>query len=299
MTGESLKNFINKAIHIAPDGILDFYSAFDDIYKYNFETDENYYKTGWLKLDNLLKIRTGHLMVVTGYPSRGKSTFVDNLLVNLSKSYNMRHLLASFENTQVGHYNTLLEMYHRAPISRIKKGQKLIFGEAWQWISEHFIRFDTDKHWSIDEIIEKTELCVKKYGIKTLTIDPYNRLKRDFKEREDLYIGEMLSKLCMLAKKLDILIIFIAHPKKPDNDKMPSMYGISGSGDWYNMADYGIIVHRERQPDKTLSNTPTISVAKVKNFSLGNPSGGSAELHYNCDLRVLENHEGELCSLIG
>ena len=48
-----------------------------------------------------------------------------------------------------------------------------------------------------------------------------------------------------------ILIVFIAHPKKLGKDeKIPTMYSISGSSDWYNMADYGIVIHRDanKQP---------------------------------------------------
>ena len=104
--------------------------------------------------------------------------------------------------------------------------------------------------------------------------------KNDYKDREDKYVGSILAKLCMLSKRLDILVIFVAHPKKPDQEKapMPTMYSISGSGDWYNMADYGIIVHRDRGMDGKLLNSPTVGIAKVKNFSLGNPSGGTITL---------------------
>ena len=288
IAGENLKEFIDNAECIAPEGIINFYDSFDDIYKYNYEQDTDFYKTYWHYFDSLVKIRTGNLMVVTGYPSRGKSTFVDNLTVNLSKNYDMKHLIASFENTQARHYNTLLEMYCEKPIFKLKEENRII-GEEMNFIAEHFYRFDNSKMWSIDEICERTELAVKKYGVKTLTIDPYNRLKNDWKEREDKYIGSILAKLCMLAKKLDILIIFVAHPRKPDGEKMPNMYSISGSGDWYNMCDYGIIVHRERGDDGQLSNTPTIAVEKVKDFSLGEPSGGIFKLKYDVAKRTLHN----------
>lgn len=290
--GENLKDFINAAEDIAPEGILTFYDQFDEIYKYNFEKDINYYTTGWLKLDQFIKIRTGYLMIVSGYPSRGKSTFVDNLLMNLSKRYQLKHLIASFESVMPGHYNSLLEMYMQQPIYKIMQSEEkemAIFGEPFEFIAEHFYRFDIDRLWTVDEICERTELAVKKYGIKTLVIDPYNRLNNDFKDREDKYIGSILSKLSMLAKKLDILVIFIAHPRKPDGEKMPNMYSISGSGDWYNMADYGIIVHRDRQQDGKLSNYPTIFIEKVKNFFLGRPSGGSVTLKYDIDRRVLDD----------
>lgn len=294
MAGEDLKTFVENAQYLNPDGIVTFVDEYEAIYKYNFETDNDFYYTGWLNLDSLMRIRLGYLMVVTGYPSRGKSTFVDNLLMNLSKRYGLKHLIASFESVSASHYNTLLEMYLQKNIYKIKQEdrdtqEKEIFGDAFNFISDHFYRYDTLKQWNIDDICERAELAVKKYGINTLIIDPYNRLKNDYTDREDKYIGSILSKLCMLAKKLNILVIFVAHPKKPDAESMPTMYSISGSSDWYNMADYGIVVHRERdETTSKLKNEPKICVAKIKNFLLGNPSGGTVTLYYNSNKRILE-----------
>lgn len=292
---EKLIDFINAAEDISPDGIITFYDCFDEIYKYNFEKDVNFYETGWLKFDNIVKLRTGYLMIVTGYPSRGKTTFVDNLLMILSKHYGLKHLIASFESIVPTHYNTLLEMYMEMPFYKYTReyGNDGIFAEPFEFIGEHFLRFDIDRMWTVDEIIERTELAVKKYGVKTLVIDPYNRLNNKIlNNREDLYVGSTLAKLSMLAKKLDILVIFVAHPKKPDGEKCPNMYSISGSGDWYNMADYGIIIHREREQSGKLSNFPLVFVEKVKNHFLGSPSGGELTLRYDSDRRILRNVDG-------
>ena len=287
--GGDIKTFIDSAEDIAPDGIITFFDCMNEIYNYNFEKDKNFYESGWLALDKIIKIRTGHLMIVSGYPSRGKSTFVDNLLMNLSKKYGIKHLIASFESTNAGHFNTLLEMYSQMPIYKyLRENDNDIFGEPFSFIDEHFFRFNVERMWSVDEIIERVELSVRKYGIKTLVIDPYNRLNNKITNgREDLYVGSILSKLSMLAKRLDILVIFVAHPKKPDGEKMPNMFSISGSGDWYNMADYGIIVHRDRKEDGKLSDMPTIFVEKVKNHFLGDTSGGSIPLLYSREKRVL------------
>ena len=227
-------------------------------------------------------------MIVTGYPSRGKSTFVDNLLINLSERYDMKHLIASFESSIPIHYNSLLEMHAKKPIYQLKNDEQILDPDNFAFIAEHFLRFDIERQWTIDEICESTELAARKFGTKTLVIDPYNKLNNKFSDgREDLYVGNILSKLIMLAKKLDILVIFVAHPKKPDGEKMPNMYSISGSSDWYNMADYGIVVHRNRQENGKLSNTPEIMVQKVKNFALGSPGGGSIMLYYDSDKRIL------------
>lgn len=290
VAGEKLQDFVDKAEYSAPTGIITFAESFDEIYKYNYLRDVDFYSTGWKKLDEIIHLRTGHVMVVTGYPSRGKTTFVDNLLMNLSKKYDFRHLIASLESSQAIHYNTLIEMYYEEPIYRIIEEEKL-FTEGYYFVDEHFLKYDTENYWSIEEIIDNSELAVRKYGAKTLVLDPYNRFKNEFVYgREDLFVGKVLSKLIMFCKKFDVLGIIVAHPKKPDGEKMPNMYSISGSADWYNMTDYGIVVHRERDSQTgKLSNFPSIKIEKVKNHYLGQPGGGVIELPYNINKRILEN----------
>ena len=49
-------------------------------------------------------------------------------------------------------------------------------------------------------------------------------------------------------------LIVIAHPAKSTKDgdreyRMPTLYDISNSANWYNKCDLGIIVHRENADD--------------------------------------------------
>ena len=274
---EKVQKIVNEAEYIAPDGIVSFYDCVDEIIQFKDHGYTKGYSTGWPSIDEKFTIKTGYLMIITGYPSRGKSFFADNLLFNLSKKDGLKHLVASFENTNANHFSRIAQMYCEKKFSELSNDE---FNEAYKFIGDHFYRFQVDRLWSIDQIIEACEQTVRKYGIKTLTIDPYNRLNNDYTEREDKYIGSMLAKLSMLAKKLDILIIFIAHPKKPDGEKEPNLYSISGSSDWYNMADYGLIIHRKRLESGELENKPKISIAKIKDFNLGNPSGGEVSLEF-------------------
>lgn len=289
MNETSLCDYISKADYENPDGVITFFDCIDEILDFKLNGYTKGYSTGWDCIDEKFTIKTGHLMIVSGFPSRGKSFFIDNLLFNLSKQYQLKHLVASFENTNANHFARYSQMYTGKNFADIETLESDEFDKAFEFINSHFYRLRIDRLWNIDQIAEACELAVKKYGIKTLTIDPYNRLSHSFSDREDKYIGGLLSKLCMLSKKLDILIVFIAHPKKPDGEQMPTMYSISGSSDWYNMADYGIIIHRDRN-ERTgkLEHRPKICVAKVKDFNLGDPSGGTVELVFNGEKHILE-----------
>lgn len=292
MAEENPGEYIANAVQLQPEGIDFYYDYFDEIYKSIYENDTDFYSTGWRSLDKFVKLRTGYLMVITGYPSRGKSTFVDNLLLNLSKQYGIKHLICSLETTIEDSYVSILEMLQNKSIKSLKENPDNVFGHGcFDFISEHFYRLSINNTWTVDQIIEKAKYMIKKYGVKTLVIDPYNRLNNDYNDREDKYVGHILAKLCMLSKQYNVLVIFIAHPKKPGKEeKIPNMYSISGSGDWYNMADYGLVIHRDlNETTRELENEPRVIIEKVKNFRLGKPSGGEIRLSYNPDKRILED----------
>jgi len=279
--GENLQEIVKNSEYIAPDGIITFYDCIDEILDFKENGYTKGYSTGWAGIDEKFTIKTSYLMVVTGYPSRGKSTFVDNLLLNLSENYGLKHLMASFETTNARHFDVLAKMHTGKKTNTLDNDE---FLNTLDFISEHFYRIQMSKTWNIDEIIDECKLAIRKYGIKTLVIDPYNRLEGTYVEREDKFIATMLSKLAMLCKQLDILVIFIAHPKTPDSEKVPTLYNISGGANWYNMCDYGLVIHRERnQKNGELENYPEIHIGKIKDYNIGDPAGGIVELEYRKD----------------
>ncbi len=60
----------------------------------------------------------------------------------------------------------------------------------------------------------------------------------------------MLRSIVEFAHTYDVLVMLVAHPKKPQEVRrkgevdMPSLYDIAGSADFYNKCDYGLIVQR-------------------------------------------------------
>ena len=272
------------------EGILENKDAILDFYHNGYSSGIS---TGWNCLDEIFTIKTKHLMVVTGIPTHGKSFFIDNMIYNLTTSNGWRHLICSMEMTTPTHFARFAE-FRTGKHFGIKnnntfktKMTEMEVLESIEYFDEYIKRYSLKKQWTIDEIIEYGEYAVRRYGIKTLTIDPYNKLDHPIiTTREDKYIDLMLSKLITFARKNDVLVIFIAHPKKLEKDTIPNLYSISGGSSWYNMADYGIIIHREKDSDG-LCSTPEIIVQKVKDFHLGEPTGGSRKLQYSATKRRL------------
>jgi twinkle protein len=95
---------------------------------------------------------------------------------------------------------------------------------------------------------------------------------------ETEYVSEMLGKVKRFAVNHDVHVWFVAHPVKmqPQNGKMPvpTLYDISGSANWTNKADVGLVVHRNFD-----TNQAEIHVQKVRDKWVGQP--GRVTLDYD------------------
>ena len=87
---------------------------------------------------------------------------------------------------------------------------------------------------------------------------------------ETEYISWMLGQVKRFAQSCGVHVWFIAHPAKlhRENGKLPAptLYDISGSANWANKADLGVVVHRDPAKDPTRTD---IYVRKVRFKSVG------------------------------
>lgn len=234
--------------------------------------------TGFLDLDEYIKLAKSYLTIVTGFPGSGKSEIVDAILVNMSLMYGWKTLFFSPENHPVEqHMSKLAEKFigkQSIHFTKEERNNAISFLDSYcTWIYP--------EHPTLDIIIKSAIEHKTKYGLDVLVIDPWNALDHERGGRmmhEDL--GFRLSQLLKVGRDHDILVIVVAHPKVPQKDKngcfpMPNLYDISDGAMWRNKADYGIVVHR---PDMS-KNELLVSIQKIKQKWMGKV--GASNLQYD------------------
>ena len=233
-------------------------------------------------LDDLLSVEVGRLMIVTGIPGDGKSEFLDEMAVRFSLKYDWRCAWFSPENFPVTlHHPKLIE---KLIGKRFMKGlmKPMEFESAVGYLSHNFFDILPEEGYRVDTILEKAETLVRRKGIRVFILDPYNCLEHQIPsgQSETQYISEFLEKLRSFARRRQVLVILAAHPTKMKRDPLtkqfpvPTMYDISGSAAFFNKADFGIAIERDRTRGVT-----RIHVQKVKFRHLGQP--GVASFQYN------------------
>ncbi|MDR2144924.1 MAG: PriCT-2 domain-containing protein [Tannerella sp.] len=234
------------------------------------------------EVDRIIRWETGRLSVITGVPNFGKSEFLDFMLVRLNRLYGWKTLFFSPENYPIGyHLQKLVSKTSGKPFDRNRLNIDE-FNRSLDHIADNFFFLNYEAVETLDDILECAEQLIQEEKIKVLVIDPYNRLEhqRASNQTETEYISKLLDRLSNFAKRFDILIHLVAHPRKMSkNDgvfEVPNYYDINGSANFANKADYCLTVHRDKAAAIT-----EIHVEKVKFKNLG--CQGVAYLKYDID----------------
>lgn len=238
------------------------------------------YSTGIEPIDDMLKIVLGTLTVLTGFANMGKSSLVNAIMAHCIQNH-FPVCVASFE-TDV---KPILRDGLRKAILKCDDNElrRVDLSDADRIINERVSivsqSVDEIDEMTIEQFLEYCRIAVVRDGVKMIVLDPWNELehKRRRDEAETDYIGRALRAIKRFAKQHDIAFWIVAHPAKPQpgNHKSPGLYDISGSANWANKADYGLVYHR---PDPKV-NMAAISVVKVR---MGLPGRrDSAEVMFN------------------
>lgn len=217
--------------------------------------------TGFEELDQIYTVMPGTFHVVTGIPNHGKSNFMDQIAINLMNNHGWKFAVFSPEHAVQHHLRRLSEKVVGAPFDdgptpRMER-QTLI--DALHLMDRHFHFIEAGERVpEIDWILHKVKAAKLRYGINGVIIDPYNEIsaRRDTGVREDEHIRDLISRCKSLCRAHGITMWMVAHPFKmvkggDGKYPVPTLYDISGASHWNNMADVGLVVHRDFETDTT------------------------------------------------
>ena len=267
---QQLKAIVENAIPCPIENVLrvsDMYKDLDEFYKNGIK---NGYKIGLNGFDNIFSTYTKQFIVVTGFPSSGKSDFVDQMTVGYNMMYGWKTAYASTENyPQYLHVDKLVrKLYGNTPDFEGTKQND--WKKCVEHINRNFFFIDFEEGFDLDKVLKKGEELVKRVGIRCLVIDPYNKIRDKSNLNMSItdYTNMYLNKVDNFCKKHDVICIVVAHPTKPQSDKgrliEPTFYDVKGGGEFYDMSPHGILVHRDYD-----NGTVKVKVLKVKFANLG------------------------------
>jgi twinkle protein len=208
------------------------------------------------KLDKIFSVMRGHLVVGTGIPSHGKSSFTEWYVLNLVKDYDMKASFYSPEHhPQELHHAMLMQKAigknFFESVGDVPKITEEEIDAYINWANERIYLTSPDNkstptwNWLLERFKEQL-FC---YGVDIFVIDAFNKLQFDDSKNRLEQIGDVLTKLTNFAQLNNVIIFLIAHPTKMRKNEAgeydePTLYDVSGSADFRNQTHDGFCIHR-------------------------------------------------------
>jgi len=184
-------------------------------------------------------------------PTHNSSLF-DQIMINVAQRENWNCAVASFENPQAIHIAKLSSIITGKPFfdGASPKMTKAEMDSSVAWLNDRFFFLDGDGGLpTIEDVIQRLEMAVMRWGIRVAIIDPFSYLARDKGMAEHEWVNYALSLCKQWALAHDAHIICVAHPQKmmrreDGTTSLPGGYDISGAAGYFNKADVGLTVAR-------------------------------------------------------
>ena len=238
--------------------------------------------TGFYRLDDCIKLFYPAFMVVTGFASHGKSTWVNQLIANLAALHGWKAAIASFEMRISPFVTETLGNGYR----QICKTHNVEPQDVDKWINDNFVFIapepsGEDDQYDIDWLIDRAITAVVRHGIRVLVIDPWNEVEHSIRKGENLsdYTGRAIRALKRFGREFECLVIVVAHPYKAAINKAPedlSLYDVADTAHFANKADFGVVVTRVGEAKDC---TAIVHVKKVRYQPLSGKLGQHSFTH--------------------
>lgn len=202
--------------------------------------------------DELMRLFFGTLTIVSGQPGSGKSSLLTQLVCNsldndigtwlfsgelpngVEKSW-FNYIFAGPRNitdaiSRRGNPYKKISTTTLAEINKTYKGR---------W---HIYRDDYDN--TLDKLIASMTDTVRKYGARCLILDNFMCIDTETSEEELRSQTDTIKKLIEFAKKYQVAVILVCHPRKMDAGTNVGIYDIAGTSNIVNLAHRTIGLRR-------------------------------------------------------
>lgn len=202
--------------------------------------------------DELMRLFFGTLTIVSGQPGSGKSSLLTQLACNsldndigtwlfsgelpngVEKSW-FNYIFAGPRNitdaiSRRGNPYKKISTTTLAEINKTYKGR---------W---HIYRDDYDN--LLDKLIASMTDTVRKYGARCLILDNFMCIDTETSEEELRSQTDTIKKLIEFAKKYQVAVILVCHPRKMDAGTNVGIYDIAGTSNIVNLAHRTIGLRR-------------------------------------------------------
>ena len=208
---------------------------------------------GLKAIDNeLMRLFFGTLTIVSGQPGAGKSSLLTQLMCSALDHENAAWIFSGElpNGVEKSWFNYIFAGPRNIEdaVSRRGNPYKKISGETLGAINKaykgqwYIYRDDYDN--VLDNLIASMTDTVRKYGTRCLILDNFMCIDTDSSDEELRSQTQTIKQLIKFAKKYQVAVVLVCHPRKMDASTNVGIYDIAGTSNIVNLAHRTIGLRR-------------------------------------------------------
>lgn len=208
--------------------------------------------TGIVSLDKkVMGLIMGDVTIISGISGAGKTSIIDFFILNaVQRGYTTAVWSGELQDFR---FQSWLDQMAAGPnFVRAKEGYEGLYyapkdvcDKINAWLGDKLFLYNNEYGNKFSQIFADIKECVETTGAQLIVVDNLMALQLDsyYGEKNDRQTG-FINDLKDYAKRKNVHIILVCHPRKEQNFQLLRMESISGTADLTNLADNCFIIHR-------------------------------------------------------
>lgn len=204
--------------------------------------------TGWPCIDRLIAgVRLGEMTLVTGHTNHGKTTWMNQLLLNLARA-GEPCMSSALENGPEMVARKFYQTEAGAPLSslRTEEERREALGNIRRLDAIPLYILDLYGRQPLGPIIDAIKFARRRYGVRYVGLDHLNFIgKEDPRQDKVDFLDEVLQTFTELTRRIGIHLFLLAHPRgNVEDDVVPTGASVKGTSSAKQNCDNGVTVYR-------------------------------------------------------
>lgn len=233
--------------------------------------DGTIYNVGYEELNKVLNgLQSGSVITIGGRPAMGKSTFMNNIILNLLEKYNLPTLYVNLVEKKERFMLRLSSVLLETPYDDFRDNMNLKTKSLLKFEEKKYNLYISDDCYKINEL---EQLIEENKDIKFLVIDYIQLMNSDteFKSKTDNF-NDVLNRLRILANKYGLVIFILSQISRSVErriDNRPLLADLSSSGNLEYISDVVILLYRDGYYNEKNNTITEVIVSKNRYGACG------------------------------
>lgn len=266
--------------------------------KHGFKAGKTPGETSYFQsLDGMFTLRLGFLYCFTGWPSSGKSEFLNQIAV-MQANFKKRKI--AFYSPESYPVDELIDMLIHCFLGKSTDRRfpnvcnEAQYDQAIEWVHEHFYFCDWEDTPDGEKMISSFDF-LRGLGCEIFIVDPFNSIVTEGEDRNiAIALKKNLTAFKRFASQKRVMVWIVEHPKTPNDtkeyDAIPGPRQLFGGTMWWNKVDVLATVHRANREDKS-NREVILKTWKIKKQEL-NGTPGEGTLYFDIRTKRYYEHIG-------